>query len=222
MTLLTQYLDLIFHIDRTLQEVVSNYGDWTYGLIFLIIFLETGLVITPFLPGDSLLFMVGTLCGLGLLSWPAALGLCAVAAILGDQLNFYTGRYLSQYLLSGPMGRWINPKTLAKTQQFFETYGPATLVLARFMPLIRTFAPFVAGLGAMNSRTFTLYNAGGAMLWVASVLSMGLWFGQLAWVRAHLEIIIWALILVPSVLAIWGTWRAQTGQDNSPYKLPLE
>ena len=197
MTLLTQYLDLIFHIDRTLQEVVSNYGDWTYGLIFLIIFLETGLVITPFLPGDSLLFMVGTLCGLGLLSWPAALGLCALAAILGDQLNFYTGRYLSQYLLSGPMGRWI-------------------------MPLIRTFAPFVAGLGAMNSRTFTLYNAGGAMLWVASVLSMGLWFGQLAWVRAHLEIIIWALILVPSVLAIWGTWRAQTGHDNSPHKLPLE
>lgn len=214
MTLLMQYLDLLLHIDRTLQEVVANYGDWTYGLIFLIIFLETGLVITPILPGDSLLFMVGTLCGLGLLSWPIAFGLCVAAAILGDQLNFLTGRYLSPRLMTGPLGRLINAKNIARTHQFFKTYGPATLVLARFMPLIRTFAPFAAGLGAMNASTFTLYNASGGLLWVASVLALGLFFGQLEWVRTHLEIIIWALILVPSGLAVWSAWRAQTGHDN--------
>ena len=215
MTLLMQYMDLIFHIDRTLQDVVMHYGEWTYGLIFLIIFLETGLVITPFLPGDSLLFMVGTLCGLGLLSWPLAMLLCVLAAIAGDQLNFYTGRHLSQYLMTGPLQRLINPQTLIKTHQFFDSYGPATLVLARFMPLIRTFAPFVAGLGEMNARTFTLYNATGGLLWVISVLALGLWFGQLTWVHEHLQIIIWALILVPSVLAIWSTWKTQKGSSAS-------
>jgi membrane-associated protein len=209
MTFLMQYLDLIFHIDRTLREVVTLYGDWSYGVIFLIIFLETGLLITPFLPGDSLLFMVGTLCGLGLMDWPWAFLTCTVAAILGDQLNFYVGRYFNPHLLQGPLARFINAQTLDKTHQFFDTYGPITLVLARFMPLIRTFAPFVAGLGEMNPRTFTLYNASGGLLWVAGVLALGLWFGQLPWVHEHLQIIIWGLILVPSVLAIGSVWRAK-------------
>jgi|APCry1669193181_1035450.scaffolds.fasta_scaffold99798_2 membrane-associated protein len=215
MTLLMQYIDLIFHIDRTLQEVVTLYGVWTYGLIFLIIFLETGLVITPFLPGDSLLFMVGTLCGLELLNWPLAMALCSLAAIAGDQLNFYTGRHLSQYLLKSPLKRLINPQTLIKTHHFFDTYGPSTLVLARFMPLIRTFAPFVAGLSEMNIKTFSVYNATGGLLWVISVLSLGLWFGQLTWVHEHLQIIIWSLILVPSVLAIWSTWKTQKKTSDS-------
>ena len=201
-------MDFILNIDKHLEAFVVAYGPWVYALIFAIVFVETGVVVMPFLPGDSLLFIIGALCGIGLMDYPLACGVLLVAAILGDQCNYQIGRTLGPKVFQWENSRWFNRQAFDQAHAFYERYGGITIVLARFMPFIRTFAPFVAGVAQMDRRKFTAFNVGGALLWVGSLVTAGYLFGNLPWVRDNLEKIIWALILVPGLIAIFGAWRA--------------
>ena len=201
-------IDFILHVDKHLQAFVTAYGAWVYALLFLVVFVETGLVVMPFLPGDSLLFIVGALAGAGLVSLPLALGLLALAAILGDQLNYSIGRYFGPKVFQWEDSRFFNRRAFEQAHAFYERYGGITIVLARFMPFIRTFAPFVAGVAAMSRSRFSAYNIGGGLLWVCGLTLAGYWFGNMGWVQANLSKIIWALILVPGAIALISAWRA--------------
>ncbi len=201
-------IDFILHVDKHLHAFVDSYGAWVYALLFLIVFVETGLVVMPFLPGDSLLFIVGALAGAGLISLPLAMGLLALAAVLGDQLNYQIGRHFGPKVFQWEDSRFFNRRAFEQAHAFYERYGGITIVLARFMPFIRTFAPFVAGVAAMSRPKFSAYNVGGGLLWVCGLTLAGYWFGNMAWVQANLSKIIWALILVPGVIALFGAWRA--------------
>ena len=201
-------IDFILHVDKHLQSFVASYGAWVYALLFLIVFVETGLVVMPFLPGDSLLFIVGALAGAGLISLPLAMGLLALAAILGDQLNYTIGRYFGPKVFQWEDSRFFNKRAFEQAHAFYERYGGITIILARFMPFIRTFAPFVAGVAAMSRPKFTAYNVGGGLLRVCSLTLAGYLFGNMPWVQANLSKIIWALILVPGLIALFGAWRA--------------
>ena len=209
MDLLAFGIDFILHVDRHLAAFVAAYGGWVYALLFLILFVETGLVVMPFLPGDSLLFVVGTLCGAGLMSLPLAMGLLTVAAVAGDQTNYSIGRRIGPRVFGWSQSRWFNRAAFDRTHAFYEQYGGITIVLARFMPFLRTFAPFVAGVAQMTRRTFTLYNVGGGVLWVCGLTLAGYLFGNLPWVKQNLSIIIWSMILVPGLLVIFGAWKAR-------------
>ena len=184
-------IDFILHVDKHLQSFVASYGAWVYALLFLIVFVETGLVVMPFLPGDSLLFIVGALAGAGLISLPLAMGLLALAAILGDQLNYTIGRYFGPKVFQWEDSRFFNKRAFEQAHAFYERYGGITIILARFMPFIRTFAPFVAGVAAMSRPKFTAYNVGGGLLWVCSLTLAGYLFGNMPWVQANLSKIIW-------------------------------
>lgn len=208
MELVTFLIDFILHVDRHLEAFVQNYGLWVYGLLFLIVFVETGVVVMPFLPGDSLLFIVGALCGAGLMNFPLACAVLLCAAVLGDQCNYTIGRYFGPKVFQWENSRWFNRKAFDQAHAFYERYGGITVVLARFMPFIRTFAPFVAGVAAMGRAKFTAFNVGGALLWVLGIVTAGYFFGNLPWVRLHLDKIIWALIFIPGLLAIFGSWHA--------------
>jgi len=201
-------LDFILHIDKHLEAFVIAYGPWVYALLFVIVFVETGVVVMPFLPGDSLLFIVGALCGAGLMSFGLAAPILIVAAILGDQCNYSIGRYFGPKVFQWETSRLFNRKAFDRAHGFYERYGGVTIILARFMPFIRTFAPFVAGVAEMDRTKFTAYNISGALLWVLSIATAGYFFGNLPLVRQHLDKIIWALILVPGLIAIVGAWRA--------------
>jgi membrane-associated protein len=209
MDLLTFGLDFILHVDRHLAEFVAAYGNWVYALLFLIIFVETGVVVMPFLPGDSLLFVVGALCGLGLMSLPLVMVLLAAAAILGDQTNYSIGRYFGPKVFGWQNSRWFNRSAFDRTHAFYEQYGGITIVLARFMPFLRTFAPFVAGVAEMTRSKFTAYNVGGAILWVGGLTLAGYLFGNLPWVQKNLSMIIWAMIIVPGLIVLFGAWKAR-------------
>lgn len=209
MDIFMQLLDFVLHVDRYLGAFVSEYGAWVYALLFLIIFVETGLVLMPFLPGDSLLFVVGTLCGTGLLELPLILVLLSVAAISGDQLNYRLGRYFGPKVFQWENSRFFNRSAFDRAHNFYETYGGITIVLARFMPFIRTFVPFVAGVAAMTPSRFVLFNVAGGLIWVCCLTGAGYLFGETEFVKAHLSQIIWAMIFVPGLLALWGAWRAQ-------------
>ena len=206
-------INFILHVDKHLAEFVQNYGMWVYALLFLIVFVETGLVVMPFLPGDSLLFVVGALAGTGAMSLPVAMGVLLVAAIAGDQLNYTIGRYFGPKVFQWEDSRWFNRKAFNAAHNFYEKHGGVTIILARFMPFIRTFAPFVAGVAAMGRAKFTAYNVAGALIWVLGIATAGYFFGNLPWVRQHLEKIIWGLILVPGLIAIFGAWRAGRQQQ---------
>jgi membrane-associated protein len=208
MDTLTLLLDFILHIDRYLEAFVQAYGVWIYVILFLIVFVETGLVVMPFLPGDSLLFVVGAMAGAELLSLPWVLGLLTAAAILGDQCNYLIGRHFGQRLLNANT-RWFNRQAYDQAHAFYERYGSITIVLARFLPFIRTFAPFVAGVADMDRRRFTLFNVLGAFIWVWGICTAGYLFGHLEWVKANLDKIIWAMILIPGLIAVWGAWKAK-------------
>ena len=208
MEIVSFLIDFILHVDKHLEAFVANYGAWVYALLFLIVFVETGVVVMPFLPGDSLLFIVGALAGAGLLDYSIACSLLLVAAVLGDQCNYQIGRYFGPKVFQWEQSRWFNKKAFDQAHAFYERYGGITIVLARFMPFVRTFAPFVAGVAQMNRRTFTAYNVGGAMLWVLGIATAGYFFGNLPWVREHPEKILSGLILVPGLIAIFGAWRA--------------
>ena len=202
-------LDFILHVDRHLEVFVQTYGTWVYALLFLIIFVETGVVVMPFLPGDSLLFVVGALCGAGLMDWSLAAGVMLLAAVLGDQVNYTIGRAIGPKVFQWEESRFFNKRAFDHAHDFYERYGGITIILARFMPFIRTFAPFVAGVAAMSRRRFSAYNIVGAVIWVIGLTSAGYFFGNLPWVQQHLSKIIWALILVPGSLALFGAWRAR-------------
>lgn len=201
-------VDFILHVDRHLREFVSAYGGWVYALLFLIIFVETGLVVMPFLPGDSLLFVVGALAGAGLLNYPLVMVLLVVAAVAGDQVNYSIGRYFGPKVFGWEQSRWFNRRAFDQAHGFYERYGGITLVLARFMPFVRTFAPFVAGVAEMDRAKFSFYNVAGALLWVVGLVTAGYLFGNMAWVQANLSKIIWAMVIIPGLVAMFGAWRA--------------
>ena len=201
-------IDFILHVDKHLAEFVQLYGPWVYGLLFLIVFVETGLVVMPFLPGDSLLFMVCALAGSGAMSLPVAIAVLLVAAIAGDQLNYTIGRYIGPKVFQWENSRWFNRRAFDTAHAFYEKHGGITIIIARFMPFIRTFAPFVAGVAQMNRATFTAYNVIGALIWVVGLTVVGYLFGNIPFVQQHLSKIIWAMIIVPGLIAIFGAWRA--------------
>lgn len=205
-------IDFILHVDKHLEAFVLAYGPWVYALLFLIVFVETGVVVMPFLPGDSLMFIVGALCGAGFMSFPLAVVVLLLAAILGDQCNYSIGRHLGPKVFQWEDSRWFNRKAFDQAHGFYERYGGVTIILARFMPFIRTFAPFVAGVAHMERSRFTMFNVVGAILWVLGIATAGYFFGNLEWVRNNLEKIIWGLILVPGLIAILGAWRAGRSQ----------
>ena len=178
MELVTFLIDFILHVDKHLEAFVVSYGIWVYALLFLIIFVETGVVVMPFLPGDSLLFVVGAMCGVGLMSYSLAMGLLFAAAVLGDQCNYSIGRYFGPKVFKWEQSRFFNKAAFNQAHAFYERYGGITVVAARFMPFLRTFAPFVAGVSEMTRSKFTLYNIGGALLWVGSIVTAGYLFGN--------------------------------------------
>ena len=205
-------VDFILHVDRHLREFVDAYGGWVYALLFLIIFVETGLVVMPFLPGDSLLFVVGALAGAGLMNYPLVMGLLLGAAVLGNQTNYTIGRALGPKVFGWEQSRWFNKRAFEQAHAFYEKYGGITIVAARFMPFLRTFAPFVAGVAAMNRRKFTFFDVTGGALWVGSLVTAGYLFGNIPWVVQNLSRIIWAMILIPGLLILFGAWRARRGK----------
>ena len=209
MDILLALLDFILHVDKHLELFVQNYGAWVYALLFLIIFVETGVVVMPFLPGDSLLFVVGAMCGVGLMSYPLVVGLLLAAAILGNQSNYAIGRYFGPKVFGWEDSRWFNKKAFDQAHVFYEKYGGITIVAARFMPFLRTFAPFVAGVAQMTRSKFTFFDVLGGTLWVGGIVTVGYFFGNIPWVKEHLDKIIWAMILVPGLLVLLGAWRAR-------------
>lgn len=209
MDILLTLLDFILHVDRHLQDFVQNYGAWVYALLFLIIFVETGVVVMPLLPGDSLLFVVGAMCGVGVMSYPVSVALLLAAAILGNQANYTIGRFFGPRVFAWEDSRWFNKKAFEQAHAFYEKYGGVTIVAARFMPFLRTFAPFVAGVAQMTRSRFVLFDVIGGTLWVVGIITVGYFFGNIEWVKAHLDKIIWAMILIPGLVIMAGAWRAR-------------
>ena len=209
MELITFLLDFILHVDKYLEAFVRDYGMWVYALLFLVIFVETGVVVMPFLPGDSLLFVVGAMCGVGLMNYPVSVALLVAAAVLGNQSNYTLGHYFGPKVFQWQDSRLFNKAAFDRTHAFYERYGGITIVAARFMPFVRTFAPFVAGVARMTRAKFTFYDVTGGVLWVAGIVTVGYFFGNIPFVKAHLDKIIWAMILVPGLLVLWGGWKAR-------------
>jgi membrane-associated protein len=209
MDILAFFVDFVLHVDKHLFAFVQTYGAWVYGLLFLIIFVETGVVVMPFLPGDSLLFVVGAACGVGMMSLPLSLVLLTAAAILGNQSNYAIGRHFGPRVFGWEQSRFFNKHAFDQAHAFYEKYGGITIVLARFMPFLRTFAPFVAGVAQMTRSRFTFYDVSGGALWVGSITTAGYLFGNLPWVKDKLEIIIWSAVLLPGLVVLFGAWRAR-------------
>lgn len=208
--------DFILHVDRYLDSFVQTYGAWVYALLFLIIFVETGLVVMPFLPGDSLLFVVGAMCGAGLMHYPLAVGLLVAAAILGDQCNYSIGRYLGPKVFQWQNSRLFNKRAFDQAHAFYEKYGGVTIIAARFLPFLRTFAPFVAGVAFMTRSKFTLFNVIGAVLWVVGIVTIGYFFGNIPLIKANMDKVIWAMIFVPGLFVLIGAWRARRKAAAEP------
>ena len=209
MEIVTYLIDFILHIDKHLEAFVTSYGVWVYALLFLIIFVETGVVVMPFLPGDSLLFVVGAMCGVGLMSYPLSVGLLFAAAVLGNQSNYAVGRYFGPKVFQWEDSKFFNKKAFDQAHAFYERYGGITIVAARFMPFLRTFAPFVAGVSQMTRSKFTFFDVLGGALWVGGIVTAGYFFGNVPFVKTHLDKIIWAMILVPGLLVLFGAWKAR-------------
>ena len=223
MELVHWFVDVVLHLDRHLAEIIQSYGTWTYGLLFTIVFLETGLVVTPFLPGDSLLFAAGSFAALHQPDGRPVLGfwllfvLLSAAAILGDTLNYSIGAYLGPKVFHFEKSRFFNPEHLRKTHAFYEKYGGKTIIIARFVPIVRTFAPFVAGIGAMSYARFLAYNVIGGLLWVTICLSAGYFFGNLPFVKKNFSLVILAIIII-SVLPAFFEYlkhRAETKRQQA-------
>ena len=203
MDLLHTTLSLFLHLDTHLAEIIAAYGVWTYGILFLIIFCETGLVVTPFLPGDSLLFAAGTFAAADSLDVRLLLFLLAISAILGDTVNYAIGRYLGPKVFRNKGGWFLNHEHLDRTKHFYDRHGAKTILIARFIPIIRTFAPFVAGIGEMKYETFALWNVAGGIIWVLLFLLLGYGFGNIPVVRDHFSAVILGIIvlsLLPGVI----------------------
>lgn len=192
-----QFLDIVLHLDRHLAVLVQQYGLWIYGILFVIIFSETGFVVTPFLPGDSLLFVAGALAAIGEggMDIFVLMGALSAAAILGNTVNYHIGRFLGPKVFHWETSRFFNRDALVKTHAFYERHGGKTLIISRFLPLFRTFAPFVAGIGAMSYAKFTIFNLVGAVSWVVSLCLAGYWLGNIPWVKTNLSLIIVGIII---------------------------
>ena len=209
MELVAGLLDIVLRLDVHLGALIRDYGAWVYAILFAVIFAETGLVVTPFLPGDSLLFVAGALAALGGLDVHLLVAALTVAAILGNTTNYAIGRWLGRRYFDEGRSRWIKREYLDRTHAFYERHGGAAVVISRFMPIIRTYVPFVAGLAQMGSASFTAYNVGGAVLWVGSLAYAGYFFGNLPWVRANLTLIIVGIIVVSLLPLAVAAWKSK-------------
>src|SRR4026207_833711 len=207
MDLVWSLVDVLLHLDRLLSEVIQHYGVWTYLILFLIVFCETGLVVTPFLPGDSLLFAVGTFAALGALDLWLAMALLMVAAILGDSLNYAIGARVGPRVFRQEGVGALTRRPLERAHAFYERYGAKTIVIARFVPIVRTFAPFVAGIGRMRYGQFLVYNVAGALLWILSLVLGGYLFGNIPMVRRNFSLVIFAIIILSILPGIIEVWR---------------
>lgn len=212
MEILAQFIDIILHLDKHLALLVAQYGVWIYAILFLIVFCETGLVVTPFLPGDSLLFVAGALAAEGIggggMDIRILIAVLLSAAVLGDNVNYWIGRWVGGHILRwGEGSRFFNRAAYDKTHAFYERYGPATMTMARFVPLVRTFAPFVAGVARMNYARFFPFDLLGAVLWVFSLTLLGYWFGNLPVVKSNLSLVIVGIIVVSVLPVAIGWWR---------------
>lgn len=211
MELLTQLIDIVVHLDQHLQALVATHGAWIYMILFLIIFCETGLVVTPFLPGDSLLFVAGTVAAAGGMDIHLLVVLLIIAAILGDAVNYAVGHYIGPRIFSHNESRWLNPKHLQRAHDFYEKYGGKTIIIARFVPIVRTYAPFVAGAASMTYAKFALFNVSGAVLWVVSLGYAGYFFGNLPFIKNNLTLVILGIIflsILPGIIEILRHRRA--------------
>ncbi len=197
-------IDLILHLDTHLLALAHDYGFWVYGILFAIIFAETGLVVAPFLPGDSLLFVAGALCGLGALQMEWLMPILMLAAFSGDNTNYWIGRFLGLHLFDMFLGKFIKREHLDQTHAFYEEHGGKTIVFARFLPIVRTFAPFVAGIGLMRYPTFVMFSALGSVAWISSLTVAGYFFGNIPLVKNNLTLIIVAIVLISFLPAIKG------------------
>lgn len=206
MELLKTFLDFFLHLDEQLAEIIKNYGAWTYGILFAIIFVETGVVVMPFLPGDSLLFAAGTFAALGSFNVWGLIGLLIIAAVLGDAVNYSIGHYLGDRAYNI---KWIKKEYLEKTHAFFEKHGGKAIFLARFVPIVRTFAPFVAGIGKMSYAYFATYNIVGGIVWVTVFTLLGYFFGNIPFVKKNFELVIIVIILLSVVPMIYEWWKAR-------------
>jgi len=196
-------IDLFLHLDKHLEAVAATWGLWIYALLFAIIFVETGLVVMPFLPGDSLLFVAGAVAAVGQMNLPLLMVLLTLAAILGDALNYSIGRWVGPRVFGWEQSRWFNRDAFLKTNAFYEKHGPITIVVGRFLPFIRTFAPFVAGVAQMTYPRFAFYNVIGGVLWVCSLTGIGFLIGDQPWVKANFSLVALALIVIPATPALW-------------------
>jgi membrane-associated protein len=196
-------MDLFLHLDKHLAVVASTWGVWIYVLLFLIIFIETGLVAMPFLPGDSLLFVAGAIAALGGMSLPLLMALLSVAAIAGDAVNYSVGKWVGHKVFAWENSRWFNKDAFNKTHAFYEEHGAITIVVGRFLPFIRTFTPFVAGVAQMTYPKFAFYNVIGGLIWVCGLTGIGFLVGNHPWVQANFSLVALALIVIPSLPAVW-------------------
>lgn len=213
MEFLAWFADFVLHIDTHLFELVQNYGPWVYGILFVIIFCETGLVVTPFLPGDSLLFAAGVTAGAGHISYPAVMLIMFAAGVLGDATNYFIGHHVGPAIFSRDHAL-IKRSHLLKAQAFYERHGGKAIVLARFVPIVRTFAPFVAGIANMKKRVFFFYNISGCVLWVGLLVSAGYFLGNLAWVRENFSLIVYAIIVVSVLPVVVEFLRARFSRNR--------
>ncbi len=213
MEIVTYLIDLFLHLDKHLAELISQYGTWTYAILFLVIFCETGLVIAPFLPGDSLLFATGALAATGALDPNIAFALMALASVLGDNTNYTIGRFIGPKAFSGN-SRFLKREYLDKTQQFYDKYGGRTIIVGRFLPIIRTFAPFVAGVAKMDRRKYVPFTIIGAIFWVGLFVYAGYFFGSLPFVKNNFSIVIVVIILISAVPAVFEIIRQRRNRNK--------
>ena len=207
MEYIATFIDIVLHLDKHLAVLVQQYGTWIYAILFAIIFSETGFVVTPFLPGDSLLFVAGALAALGGMDIGVLLVVLLAAAALGNMLNYQIGRFFGPRVFQWENSRFFNRAALQKTHAFYERHGGKTLILSRFLPLFRTFAPFVAGIGAMSYARFTFFNLIGAVSWVGALTLAGYFFGNLPWVQKNLSVVILAIIGISLIPVAIGWWQ---------------
>ena len=209
MELFATFIDIVLHLDRHLVALVQEYGLWVYAILFAIIFSETGFVVTPFLPGDSLLFVAGAVAASGAMDVNLLVFLLVVAAIAGNMVNYAVGRWLGKRFFTDKGSRWLNPRHLEKAHAFYEEHGGKAVIISRFLPIVRTYIPFVAGLGAMDPGRFTAFNVAGAVLWVGSLAYAGYFFGNIPWIKGNLTLIIVGIIVVSLVPVVWAWLKSR-------------
>jgi membrane-associated protein len=214
MDILLQFLDILLHLDKHLAILVEQYGPWIYAILFFVIFAETGFVVTPFLPGDSLLFVAGALAALGGMDIVLLMATLTTAAVLGNQVNYHIGRFLGPKVFHWEDSRFFNRKALEKTHAFYEKHGGKAIIISRFLPLFRTFVPFVAGVGAMSYARFTSFNVSGALLWVVSLCMVGFLFGNVPWIKQNLTLVIVGIIIL-SFLPVFIGWLQHRKAEKS-------